>query len=85
MRNKKSKVVLLTVLLGVGLYALRQLLIIIFYAAAEILGIGFEVVPGQWPVQAILVSAAVDIGFLVAALATGKHLLTRLTVAERGR
>ena len=76
---------LLTILLGVGLYALRQLFIIVFYTTADLVGIDFEVEIGQWPIRAILVGTAIDIGFLIAALATGKYLLTRLTAGDRER
>ena len=79
------KGVLLTILLGVGLYVLRQLFIIVFYTTADLLGIDFEVEIGQWPIRAILVGTAIDIGFLIAALATGKYLLTRLTAGDRER
>ena len=76
---------LLTILLGVGLYALRQLFIIVFYTTADLVGIDFEVEIGQWPIRAILVGTAIDIGFLIVALATGKYLLTRLTAGDRER
>lgn len=85
MRTSRVKGVLLTILLGVGLYALRQLFIIVFYTTADLVGIDFEVEIGQWPIRAILVGTAIDIGFLIAALATGKYLLTRLTAGDRER
>ena len=78
------KGVLLTILLGGGLYVLRQLFIIVFHNTADHLGIIFEVEVGQWPILAILVGLTIDIGFLIAALATGKYLLTRLTAGDRG-
>ena len=65
--------------------SLRQLFIIVFYTTADFLRIEFEVEIGQWPIRAILVGTAIDIGFLIAALATGKYLLTQLTAGDRER
>ena len=76
---------MLTVLLGAGLYVLMTLFNIVFYGAASLLGIDFEVEIGEWPVRGILVATAIDTGFFIAALVTGKYLLTRLTAVDRVR
>ncbi len=76
------KAVLLTILLGVGLYVLRQLFIIVFHNTVELLANNFGVeIVGPILVLAILVVLTIDIGSIIAALATGKYLLTRLRPA----
>ena len=79
------KGVLLTILLGVGLYVLRQLFIIVFHNTADHLANNFGVeIVGPILVLAIMWGLAIDIGSMIAALATGKYLLTRLTAGDRG-
>ena len=76
------KGVLLTILLGVGLYVLRQLFIIVFHNTVELLANNFGVeIVGPILVLAIMWGLAIDIGSMIAALATGKYLLTRLRPA----
>ena len=80
------KGVLLTILLGVGLYVLRRLFIIVFHNTVELLANNFGVeIVGPILVLAIMWGLAIDIGSMIAALATGKYLLTRLRPAAEER
>ena len=82
LRTSRMKGVLLTILLGVGLYVLRQLFIIVFHNTVELLANNFGVeIVGPILVLAIMWGLAIDIGSMIAALATGKYLLTRLRPA----
>ena len=85
MSTIREKGTLLTVLLGVGLYVLMMPFNIVFNGAAGLLGIDFKVEIGEWPVRAILVDTVSYFAFFVAALASGKYLLTRLTAVNRVR
>ena len=79
------KGVLLTILLGCGLYVLWQFFRTVSFRAADHLGTIVEVEIGGWPILGILIGLTIDIGFLIAALAAGKYLLTRLTAGDRER
>ena len=85
MSTIREKGTVLTVLLGVGLYVLMMLFNFVFYGAAGLLGIDFKVEIGEWPVRAILVDTVTYFVFFVAAFASGKYLLTRLTGVDRVR
>ena len=72
MRTSRVKGVLLTILLGVGLYVLRRLFIIVFHNTVELLANNFGVeIVGPILVLAIMWGLAIDIGSMIAALATG--------------
>ena len=85
MSTIREKGTVLTVLLGVGLYVLMMPFNIVVYGAAGLLGIDFKVEIGEWPVRAILVDTVSYFAFFVAALASGKYLLTRLTAVDSVR
>ena len=53
MRTRRMKGVLLSILLGGGVYVLWQLFWIGFYSSAEFLVVSFEVETGQWAAAAL--------------------------------
>ncbi len=77
-----GKGALLTVLFGLGLYLLLRLFKVAFDSAVSLLGIDFGDGFALGIIQAFLLSAAIDAVFMVAAVATGKYVLTRMVAGE---